>query len=229
MAERRTRIRPAVHGAGYNITQSLWHFSGRCLAALKNTAPVPSKSAFFSQSTRRDTNSRAGIQDAFAQQTQTLLRTSTAKAEAGRGTFSFTPYNMAVDPLAQALSGGVRDLAAQALPLLRVHHLKNAPQLFQEVKGPQTAHERRGGRLAVKHAVGVVQTLGAWWRKIKINKDDTRCYTQMLMLVFTIQQYWDILTHFYISTTSLPAIIPSICSRAAANMSLASDIIFSHK
>lgn len=77
-------------------------------------------------------------------------------------THSFTSYKMPVDPAAQAFSGGVRNLAAETLPLLRVHHLKNTPQLLQKVKSSQAAHERRGGRLAIKHAVGVVQSLGAW-------------------------------------------------------------------
>lgn len=68
-----------------------------------------------------------------------------------------------MDPVAQAFSGGVGDLAAQALPFLGVHHLKDTPQLLQKVKSSQATHERRGGGLAVKHAVGVVQSLGAWW------------------------------------------------------------------
>lgn len=77
-------------------------------------------------------------------------------------TCSFTSYKVTVDPLGQAFNGGVRDLAAETLPFLRVHHLKNTPQLFQKVKSSQAAHERRGGGLAIKHAVRVVQSLGAW-------------------------------------------------------------------
>lgn len=78
-------------------------------------------------------------------------------------TCSFTSYKMTMDPLAQAFNGGVRDLAAQTLPFLCVHHLKDTPQLFQEVKSSQATHERRSGGLAIKHAVRVVQSLGAWW------------------------------------------------------------------
>lgn len=68
-----------------------------------------------------------------------------------------------MDPLAQAFNGGFGDLAAKTLPFLCVHHLKNTPQLFQKVKSSQASHERRGGGLAIKHAVRVVQSLGACW------------------------------------------------------------------
>ena len=71
------------------------------------------------------------------------------------------PHQVTLQPLPQAVGGGVRDLAAQALPLLLVHELQHAAQVLQEVQRPQAAHEGRGGRLAVEHAVGVVQGLGA--------------------------------------------------------------------
>ncbi len=74
-------------------------------------------------------------------------------------------YQVTMEPLDQTVSRGVRDLAAQTLPFLRVHQLQDAPQVFQKVKRPQAAHERRGGRLAVKQPVGVVQSLGAWGKE----------------------------------------------------------------
>lgn len=65
-----------------------------------------------------------------------------------------------MQPFHQAVSGGVGDLAAEALPLVAVHHLQHATQVLQQVQRPQPAHERRCWRLAVKHAIGVVQSLG---------------------------------------------------------------------
>lgn len=66
-----------------------------------------------------------------------------------------------MEPLHQAVGCGIRDLTAETLPFLRVHHLQDAPQVFQQMESSQAAHEGRGGRLAVKHAVGIVQSLGA--------------------------------------------------------------------
>ena len=74
----------------------------------------------------------------------------------------WAPHQLTVEPLDQTLGCGVRDLAAQILPFLCVHHLQDASQVFQKVKRPQAAHEGGGGRLAVEHAVGVVQSLGTW-------------------------------------------------------------------
>ena len=71
------------------------------------------------------------------------------------------PHQVSLQPLPQAEGGGVGDLAAQALLLLVVHELQHAAQVLQEMQRPQVAHEGRCGRLAVKHAVGVVQGLGA--------------------------------------------------------------------
>lgn len=70
-------------------------------------------------------------------------------------------YQLTMEPLDQTVGCGVRDLAAETLPFLCVHQLQDAPQVFQKVKRPKAAHERRGGRLAVKQPIGVVQRLGA--------------------------------------------------------------------
>lgn len=74
-------------------------------------------------------------------------------------------HQVTLEPLHQAVSCGVRDLAAETLSFLCVHHLEDPPQLLQEVQGPQITHERRRGRLAVKQTVGVVQSFGPWRRK----------------------------------------------------------------
>lgn len=71
-------------------------------------------------------------------------------------------YQGAVQPLHQAVGCGIRDLTAETLTFLSVHHLQGASQVFQKMESSQAAHERWSGRLAVKHTIGVVQRLGAW-------------------------------------------------------------------
>lgn len=108
----------------------------------------------------------------FTKQTQNSFFFHASRANVGKMeafnseatvTGGFRSYEVTVDPLAQAFNGGFGDLAAKTLPFLCVHHLKNTPQLFQKVKSSQASHERRGGGLAIKHAVRVVQSLGACW------------------------------------------------------------------
>ena len=41
-----------------------------------------------------------------------------------------------LQPLHQAVSGGVRDLTAEALPLIAIHHLQHAAQVLQQVQRP---------------------------------------------------------------------------------------------
>lgn len=159
MAERRTRILCCAQSQLQHYTKTLAFVWLMSHLAFKNTTLVPKKSACFSQRTGCDpdskhTNSRC-----------VCSRSKRRPCKSGEnGSIKASPsYKVTLDPLAQAFDGRVGDLAAETLPFLRVHHLKNTPQLFQKVKRSQATHERRGGGLAIKHAVRVVQSLGACW------------------------------------------------------------------
>lgn len=69
-------------------------------------------------------------------------------------------YHLTLEPFDESLGRGIRDLAAQPFPLLCFHHLQQAPQVLHQVQRPQAPHERGGGGLAVKDAIGVFQSLG---------------------------------------------------------------------
>lgn len=78
------------------------------------------------------------------------------------------------------------------------------------MESSQIAHERRGGRLAVKHAIGIVQSLGAWGA----SQEGWTIHCTAHQTIRKLQTLWSVKSGFFFKTlTWSPLVAPLITKR----------------